>query len=65
VHTIGDAHVYKSHIEGLQEQLMRTPYHFPKLKIQDRGQSIDDFVYEDLILEDYHHHPTITLPFAV
>jgi thymidylate synthase len=23
------------------------------------------FVYEDLVIEGYQHHPTITLPFAV
>jgi dihydrofolate reductase/thymidylate synthase len=65
VHTIGDAHVYKSHIEGLKEQLTRPPYPFPKLHIKDRGQNIDGFVYEDLVIEGYQHHPTITLPFAV
>ncbi len=30
VHTIGDAHVYLNHVDGLKEQLKRRPRAFPK-----------------------------------
>ncbi|KAL6059852.1 Bifunctional dihydrofolate reductase-thymidylate synthase [Balamuthia mandrillaris] len=65
VHTIGDAHVYLNHIDGLKEQLQRDPLPFPKLHIKQRGQTIDDFTFDDLELEGYQCHKTISLPFAV
>jgi len=65
IHTIGDAHVYTNHVDGLNEQLKRRPYPFPRIEIADRAQSIDEFRMEDIKLIDYEHHPTIQLPFAV
>lgn len=64
VHTIGDAHVYLNHIEGLSEQITRDPKPFPTLKIDPSITEIDDFRFEHLTLENYEHHKTIKLPFA-
>ena len=62
IHTIGDTHIYNNHIEPLKEQLNRKPYKFPKLHIKDRQQkNITDFTYEDFILEEYKHHPSIKM----
>ena len=36
VHTIGDAHVYLNHMDGLHEQLQRTPKALPKLQIIEK-----------------------------
>lgn len=33
IHTIGDAHVYLNHVDGLLEQLKREPRPFPQLKM--------------------------------
>ncbi len=66
VHTMGDAHIYLSHIEAVEEQLSREPYPLPTLVIHDRGQSnIDDFMLSDFSLENYQHHPTIRAVMAV
>ncbi len=66
VHTLGDSHIYLNHIDEVREQLSRTPYPLPKLRIEDRGQqTIDDFVYEDFKLIDYKHHPAIKAEMAV
>lgn len=65
IHVIGDAHVYLNHVEGLTKQLTREPLPFPKLKIRPEIKSIDDFTFEDFTLENYKHHGTIKLPFAI
>ena len=59
---IGDAHIYQSHIPHVHEQLSRITkiYPSPTLHIQSRGQtSIDEYILEDFILENYIHHPAI------
>lgn len=62
IHTIGDGHIYSDHIEAMQTQITREPFDFPKLIINDRGQTnIEDFVYEDFKLVDYQFHDKITM----
>jgi thymidylate synthase len=56
---IGDAHIYENHIEQVKLQCSRTPYNPPKLKIDKKYNNIDDYVYEDFMIEDYEYHPAI------
>jgi len=63
VHTIGDAHIYSNHVEGLKEQLTRTPHPLPTLKIADK--SIWDLKAEDFELLNYEHNKFIKFPIAV
>lgn len=65
VHTLGDAHIYLNHIEQMQEQLKRTPYPFPTLKLNPAKASIFAFTMEDIQLENYQSHPTIKGEVAV
>lgn len=65
VHVIGDAHVYLNHVEPLREQLTRTPYAFPTLKINEAVTDIDGFKYEDFTVEGYKCHKTIKMALAV
>lgn len=65
VHTLGDAHLYLNHLEQTRTQLSRDPRSLPTLKLRDRGQSIFDFVYEDVTIEHYDPHPSISAPIAV
>lgn len=62
-HTLVDAHIYVDHIEGLQEQLTRTPYPLPTVKIADKP--FDKLGFEDIVLENYQCHPLIKFPVAV
>lgn len=64
VHTFGDAHIYKNHIEAIEEQLSRDSYSAPKLKI-NTDKSLFDIEYEDLEIVDYQSHPSIKAPIAV
>ncbi len=66
IHVLGDAHIYLSHIDAVKEQLSRTPYVLPQLRIRDRKQqTIDDFEMNDFELIEYQHHPTIKAVMAV
>ena len=73
---IGDAHIYENHMDMVKEQLTRTPFAAPQLRISDR---VPDFAktgkYEpewlekiepsDFSLEGYQHHAPITAQMAV
>ncbi|HCW32030.1 MAG: thymidylate synthase, thymidylate synthase [Candidatus Peregrinibacteria bacterium GW2011_GWF2_39_17] len=62
-HTTGDTHIYLNHIEGLKEQLERTPKVLPTLKIAKK--SFDELRFEDFALENYQHDPFIKFKVAV
>ena len=63
VHTLGDAHIYSNHIEGLKEQLTRPTHKLPTLKIAKK--SFWDLKFEDFELENYVHEKFIKFPIAV
>lgn len=65
IHTMGDAHIYKDHVDALKEQLSRTPKDFPQLKIVRKVNNIDDFRYEDFKVENYHPHSKIQMKMSV
>jgi thymidylate synthase len=63
--TGGDCHIYSNHLQQVTEQLSRTPFPAPRLKIVAERDSIFDYEFEDLELVDYVHHPAIKAPVAV
>ncbi|SCX42211.1 thymidylate synthase [Nitrosospira sp. Nsp1] len=65
VHTLGDAHLYLSHLTQAREQLNRKPRPLPVMKLNPAVNSILDFRYEDFMLEGYDPHPAIRAPVAV
>ncbi|KNA19278.1 hypothetical protein SOVF_062630 [Spinacia oleracea] len=65
IHVIGDAHVYRNHIEPLQEQLQNLPKPFPVLKINPQKKNIDSFVAKDFELVSYDPHQKIEMKMAV
>jgi thymidylate synthase len=62
-HTLGDAHIYSNHIEGVRKQLERQPKSLPKVRIANKPLFELDFA--DIVLEDYQHDPFIKFPVAV
>ena len=46
-------------------QLQRSPRPFPRLELRRQVSDIDKFVYDDIILHDYHPHPKIHMDMAV
>ncbi|MFK7793865.1 MAG: thymidylate synthase [Gammaproteobacteria bacterium] len=65
IHTFGDVHVYKNHVEQANLQLQREPYELPALEVRRKVNSIFDFKYEDFELKNYQSHPHISAPVAV
>lgn len=65
IHTFGDAHIYKNHIEQVKLQLSREQRQLPILKINTTKNSIFDFDMNDFEIIDYNPHPGIKAPIAV
>jgi thymidylate synthase len=51
VHFIGNAHIYEEHIEGLRQQIDRTPFEFPRIQIINKRENIEDYEFSDIIFE--------------
>jgi len=72
IHTLGDAHIYLNHLEGLKEQLSREPRALPRVEIANKplpypGCPRDGSVLEpdDFKLIGYDPHPAIKFDVAV
>lgn len=63
--TLGDAHIYQSHIEQVKEQLSRKPLSLPRLNLNPDIDTITNFTMDDIQLEGYSSHETIKAPMAV
>lgn len=64
VWTGGDCHIYSNHMEQVREQLSREPYPFPTLAL-NKAADMFSYTFDDVVVEDYQHHPTIKAPVAV
>lgn len=65
IHTFGDVHIYKNHIEQTNLQLTREPRKLPKLFINAKHDNINDYKFEDFELVGYDPHPHIKADVAV
>jgi thymidylate synthase len=65
VHTLGDAHLYRNHLDAAQLQLSRSPFPLPTMRINPAVDSIFEFQYEDFSLENYQSHPHIKAEISV
>lgn len=63
--TFQDVHIYHSHFEAVQAQIVREPYALPNLKINPDRKQIGDFTIDDFALENYQHHPAIKAKMVV
>jgi thymidylate synthase len=65
IHTFGDVHLYQNHVEQAKLQLTREHFALPTLELKGAAKTIDDFKYEDIVLNNYQAHPSIKAPVAV
>lgn len=61
----GDVHIYNNHVDQLQLQLTRSSFEAPKFRFARPVASIDDFGYDDFVIEGYQSHPTIKMDVAI
>jgi thymidylate synthase len=65
VHTFGDAHLYRNHLDQVRLQLSREPRPRPTMRLNPDVRDLFTFRYEDFRLDGYDPHPHIPAPVAV
>ncbi|HEX8173998.1 MAG TPA: thymidylate synthase [Pyrinomonadaceae bacterium] len=71
IYTLGDYHIYRNHLEQVEELLRREPLPLPRLEIKDEGDELRGLEgllkvrYENLNLIGYRSHSKLAAPVAV
>jgi thymidylate synthase len=65
VHTMGDAHLYRNHLEQARLQLTREPMARPTMQLEPSVTELQDFEFEHFKLSDYAPHPHIRAQVSV
>ncbi|MCC6645682.1 MAG: thymidylate synthase [Polyangiaceae bacterium] len=65
VHTFGDAHLYKNHLEQARLQLTRAPRPLPTMRLRPGVSDLFAFTYDDFELVGYDPHPAIKAEVSV
>jgi thymidylate synthase len=63
--TGGDCHLYVSHLEQVELQLLRNHFPLPRLVIGRKPTSLFDYAFEDFEIVGYECHPPIKAPVAI
>ena len=61
IHFIGNAHIYDDHMDVLEEQIENEPYEPPNLIISEKKEKIEDYKFDDFIIENYNYHKPIKM----
>ncbi len=63
VYFLGNAHIYREHIEVLELQIQRKPFDFPSIRILgDVKEKIEDYSLNDIeFVNKYVYHPTVKM----
>ncbi len=65
VHTFGDVHLYKNHLDQARLQLERDPRSLPQMKINPAVKDLFEFRFEDFELVNYDPQPHIKAEVSV
>ena len=62
VYFLGNAHIYKEHIEALTVQVERTPFPFPMMDLKTQHENIEDYRVEEVeFIKEYKYHEAIKM----
>jgi len=62
VYFLGNAHIYENHIPILENQILRKPYHFPKISIHNKHNDIENYCIEDIEwIKPYIHYESLKM----
>lgn len=64
----GNTHIYKNHIDQVNQQIVRIPYDFPYIHLTKNISSIEDIEsleFKDFIINNYNFHPVIKADMAI
>lgn len=62
VYFMGNCHIYNEHMDVLKEQIKREPLPFPKIKINNNHNMIENYSYDDIVwIEKYNSHDKIIM----
>lgn len=61
IYYLGNAHIYESHLDAIEEQLQRVPYKFPTVAVNIKRENINDYTIDDFELRDYKSHEVIKM----
>ena len=65
IHCLGDAHIYSNHFDQVEQQLDRQPLPLPTVSLNPDIDCIFDFVYDDILIQNYQFHSALPAPVAV
>lgn len=67
VYSVSDTHIYKTHIQQIQDQSSRHPRPLPKLELNPdiKNKDFKDITIDDFDIIGYYPHPMIKAPMAV
>jgi thymidylate synthase len=64
VGNLGDCHIYLNQLEGVKEQVTRTPYPSPRVSVTNGINADLSINSHDVTIEGYIHHPNIKFPLS-
>lgn len=56
----GDVHIYHNQLKDIDSLLQRVPLPYPTLNIKEKRENIEDYIWDDLELKNYHSYPALT-----
>ncbi len=65
IHSMGDIHIYNTHIDKLNIQITRTPKPFPKLVFKCEPKQLEEYTVDDFEIVGYESHPGLKMEMAV
>ena len=63
--SLGDVHIYKNQLDNVELLINREPYPFPQLTLKNKVENIEEFCFEDFVIENYKYHPHISFELNV